>query len=192
MTSTSEHESRDNYCGARKRQGEGTCRRPAGWGTDHVGFGNCKLHLGNTRNGRKAGAELRLDSDVRTMLLREELEPVDDPLSQLQLLAAEILKLKEILADKVEELSAWSYNDANHHEDIRAVLAAYERALDRSTAILTGMARLNIEERVVRIDEARAQIVVKVIERVLTLAGLNPQAIDVRSSVAHELALVTG
>jgi hypothetical protein len=45
------------YCGALKKQptvpGE-RCRRPAGWGTDHVGFGRCKLHGGATpfRHGR--------------------------------------------------------------------------------------------------------------------------------------------
>lgn len=36
-------------CGARKRDGSGdTCKRPAGWGTEHVGFGTCKLHGGST------------------------------------------------------------------------------------------------------------------------------------------------
>jgi hypothetical protein len=38
-------------CGARKRQpkhpGE-RCARPAGWGTEHLGFGRCKLHGGAT------------------------------------------------------------------------------------------------------------------------------------------------
>lgn len=49
------HDSR--YCGARKRQpahpGE-RCRRPAGWGTEHPGWGRCKLHGGSTpyRHGR--------------------------------------------------------------------------------------------------------------------------------------------
>jgi hypothetical protein len=44
-------------CGARKWQpiypGQ-TCARPAGWGTEHVGFGRCKLHGGATpyRHGR--------------------------------------------------------------------------------------------------------------------------------------------
>ena len=33
-------------CGAPKRQGEGNCTQPAGWGTDHVGVGRCKLHGG--------------------------------------------------------------------------------------------------------------------------------------------------
>ena len=36
-------------CGATKRQGDKTpCKKPAGWGTSHVGFGSCKLHGGST------------------------------------------------------------------------------------------------------------------------------------------------
>lgn len=36
-----------NICGANKRDGSGDkCSLPAGWGTDHVGEGNCKLHGG--------------------------------------------------------------------------------------------------------------------------------------------------
>jgi hypothetical protein len=43
-------------CGALRRDGSGhTCRQPAGWGTDHLGAGRCKLHGGNTRNHRTAG-----------------------------------------------------------------------------------------------------------------------------------------
>ena len=44
-------------CGARKRQprypGE-TCARPSGWGTEHPGYGRCKLHGGATpyKHGR--------------------------------------------------------------------------------------------------------------------------------------------
>lgn len=39
-----------SLCGAKRRQGEdgATCRRPAGWGTTHVGRGPCKLHGGAT------------------------------------------------------------------------------------------------------------------------------------------------
>ena len=33
------------YCGAKTRQGD-FCRQVAGWGTDHVGYGRCKLHGG--------------------------------------------------------------------------------------------------------------------------------------------------
>lgn len=37
-------------CGGKKRGG-GLCQRPAGWGTDHVGIGYCKLHNGNVPKG---------------------------------------------------------------------------------------------------------------------------------------------
>lgn len=33
-------------CGGKRRQQEGVCTRPAGWGTDHPGQGRCKLHGG--------------------------------------------------------------------------------------------------------------------------------------------------
>jgi uncharacterized protein YjcR len=34
-------------CGAKKRDGSGEpCAQPAGWGTDHLGEGRCKLHGG--------------------------------------------------------------------------------------------------------------------------------------------------
>jgi hypothetical protein len=38
-------------CGAIKRQGEGECQQPAGWGTDHPGTGRCKLHGGASPSG---------------------------------------------------------------------------------------------------------------------------------------------
>lgn len=43
-------------CGAKKRAG-GPCGRPAGWGTDHVGRGRCKLHGGSTPTQKKAVAK---------------------------------------------------------------------------------------------------------------------------------------
>lgn len=42
----------DNVCGVTKRDGSGDpCKLPAGWGTDHVGEGACKLHGGVTPTG---------------------------------------------------------------------------------------------------------------------------------------------
>lgn len=66
-------------CGARKRQGEGQCQRPAGWGTDHVGIGACKLHGGCLPNHaiaaakKEAAAHTAIDGipvDPATALLR--------------------------------------------------------------------------------------------------------------------------
>lgn len=60
------------YCGSRRsdqqirqatEQGDTPwpwCRLRAGWGTDHAGFGRCKLHAGNTPGGKRA-AQLKLE-----------------------------------------------------------------------------------------------------------------------------------
>jgi len=44
----------DERCNARKTDGSGHCQHAAGWGTDHVGQGRCKLHGGNTETQEKS------------------------------------------------------------------------------------------------------------------------------------------
>src|SRR4051812_569979 len=53
-------------CGARKRSG-GLCTLKAGWGTDHVGFGSCRKHGGNTRNHRKQAEQEHLREAARKL-----------------------------------------------------------------------------------------------------------------------------
>lgn len=52
-------------CGAKTRaakRGGAPCQRPAGWGTKHLGYGACKLHLGSTRvHSEKAQAQMVQD-----------------------------------------------------------------------------------------------------------------------------------
>lgn len=81
-------------CGAKKRQGPGNCRRPAGWGTDHAGVGRCKLHGGS--NPVKHG---RYSTVTRTKLatLIAEYEADPDPLNALPELATMRALLKDWL-----------------------------------------------------------------------------------------------
>lgn len=53
-------------CGATTRAGH-PCQRPAGWGTDHVGFKRCKLHGGTAPSGRAAGAAAMARAHVAAM-----------------------------------------------------------------------------------------------------------------------------
>ncbi len=128
------------------------------------------------------------------MLERENLVPVDNPLQQLQLLAAETLRYKEILADKVEELRSWTYENIDNHEDIRAILSAYERALERAQRAMVDMARLGIQERLVRLSEVQAELIKGVIMAVLDSRemGLSRELRQTgRTILARELAAVT-
>lgn len=82
-------------CGAKKRQGDGACQRPAGWGTDHVGDGRCKLHGGSTpiRHGRYSQIERPRFKDK---IERFEADP--DPLN----LAPEVALLRAFVEDLIE------------------------------------------------------------------------------------------
>lgn len=67
-------------CGARKRQGPGICRRPAGWGTGHVGEGRCKLHGGCLPLGKRGGPpgnSYALKTGEYASVLFEVLSPED-------------------------------------------------------------------------------------------------------------------
>lgn len=53
ITSALEIREPDTTCNARKKDGSGHCTNVAGWGTDHVGTGRCKLHGGASLAGRE-------------------------------------------------------------------------------------------------------------------------------------------
>jgi aminoglycoside phosphotransferase (APT) family kinase protein len=78
-------------------------------------------------------------------------------------------------------------------------LADMEQIHDRLAAVTPEQGRTSVVHGDYRLDNCiltpDGSSVVAVLDWelcVLTLAGLNPQAIDVRASVAHELALVAG
>ena len=84
-------------CGAKKKQGEGTCGNTAGFKTDHVGEGKCYLHGGSTP---KRGALVPIGRGPNS-LARQAEEMRQDP----DLLDTEeqIALLKVIVRDQVNE-----------------------------------------------------------------------------------------
>ncbi len=65
------------YCGARKRQGEGTCTRPAGWGTPHVGIGCCKLHGGTLPNSIAKANRILAEQTANAYGIPRHIDPAD-------------------------------------------------------------------------------------------------------------------
>jgi hypothetical protein len=101
---------------------------------------------------------------------------------------------KDILGAKVEHVRAFSYDDINEHEDIRAIILAFERALDRCNAVLSGLVRLRTDERLVRVSEAHAELIKGVIMAVLDSRemGLSREQRQTgRTILARELSAVT-
>ena len=161
------------YCGARKRQGEGNCKRPSGWGTDHPGAGYCKLHGGSTRD-QSVGA---MAEQARRQIARLDLPPTDDPLGELAKVTAQVVAWKDAMAEQVNSLTSLRYESlvtgGGSGEQLRSEVALFERALDRCEKFLTAMAKLNIDERLARVTEKQAAMAEKALLATLGDLGMD-------------------
>lgn len=176
-------------CGAAKRQGAGTCARPAGWGTDHPGFGRCKLHGGTTPSGVKAAAA----AEGRYLLgvLVPNREPVDDPTAELRRVGAIVLTWMEACQDTIEHLKNFRYKGSTGVEQLRAEVPVFERAMDRATLLLATLAKLGLDEREVAVSEAKAQMLLRALEAGLAENGIvGPQASAVKQATGRHLRVV--
>ena len=74
---------------------------------------------------------------------------------------------------------------------MRAVVAAYERALDRATKVLSILARLDLDERLMRIRGAQADTLFSAIESALIASGYSGQALaDIKEAIADNLEAI--
>lgn len=112
-------------CGASKRDGSGdTCSLPAGWGTDHVGEGKCKLHGGSSPRGKEAaGFKHGLFSDYLDEEDRTAIDALDEYGD----------------ADKLDELINWrlarlrrAVQALNDDEDQRTFWDAFSELVEKT------------------------------------------------------------
>jgi hypothetical protein len=193
MTEPAELEGHDKrHCGANKRQGEGTCARPAGWGTDHAGVGRCKLHGGSTPNQSRAAQLVKLESDARILFdkVAPEVVPVTNPLEAYALFAGRVMAWLNLMDSLLTDLDSARYRGATA-EQIRGEVVLYERAMDRANAVLSAYARLNIDERLVVIAQKQANMVINGVNAALTYLGVTgDQEREARRIVARHLRAV--
>ena len=183
-----------HLCGARKRQGEGTCRKPAGWGTPTPGVPGtpCRLHGGNTRNHRKRAADAEAEDRARAMLAQLDIQPVDNPLTELQLLGGEVVAWKNAIRVLVNDLQSDIRYEGEHGEQLRAEVALFERAMDRCERVLTSLAKLNLDERLARIEEAKGKLIIAAVLGGLAAVDVPPELQQAaRAAIAERLRTVS-
>jgi hypothetical protein len=172
----------DDRCGARNRQG-GTCRR-----RPMRGQKRCDMHGAKAPQALVAARRRAIEAEAAQAAARHEVNADINPLRALQQLAAEVLVFKNYLRSQVaqmEELIA--DNRLTGTDDVRALVTLYERALDRSSRILVDIARLNIDERLMKISRAHGDHIAWVIEAVLTEYQLAFTSDAVRMSVVRAM-----
>lgn len=113
------------------------------------------MHGGKAPQVARLAAIRVQESEARQMLGVEGFEPISDPYSELASLAGEIVKLKNVLRNKVEELT--TLKDVGGDKvatQIDVLMSAYERGLDRCERILTNMSRLNLDAKIAELNSA--------------------------------------
>ena len=194
MENQGQAEGHGALCGAKKKQGPGTCRKTAGWGTDHPGYGPCRLHGGSTPTVARGAHLQQVEAQARKVLakLGAEVNPVEDPLTALTRIAGEVLAWKDALGGLVNALTSLRYVTGSG-EQLRAEVAAFERAMDRAIHVLSVLAKLNIEERLAKVSEKQIELVNAAITAALADAGLSEEVQEeVEDGFIRHLRLAAG
>lgn len=157
------------HCGAKTRAGT-PCKRPAGWGTNHVGTGRCKLHGGRSpgvpgnKNALKTGQYESifydvLDDDERDIYAQMQVDLVAQLDEEIRIITIRerrmmqrIARLKEVEMTIVEE------SEQTEGEELRPVDEDHGNAVVVVTHKTTTAKRRGTLGQIQHIEEALTRV----------------------------------
>jgi len=169
----------------------------------------CRLHGGESPQALEGARRREVEERAREVLRRkwaDGLEPtVTDPLGELARIAGEVVAFKDYLRDQVTELDGvltyWTDREypagddvtrTEQTEQLRAVVTAYERSLDRAAKVLASIVKLDLAGRMLELRTAQAEQIVGAVRYGLAQVDM---AAEVRrgaeAAIADALAGIT-
>lgn len=168
------------YCSAKTRSG-GSCKRPAGWGTQHVGIGACKLHGGSVPNHMKHAQKIQAERAVATLGLPRDVAPHVALLEEVHRAAGHVAWIGEIVGRMQEKELVQGVTKAIRHPDgtqtveaqaaISVWVKLYHDERDRLVRVSKAALDAGVAERFVRLAEQEAQHLASVVKAILTDLG---------------------
>lgn len=150
-------------CGARKKSGKGTCTLTAGYGTTHLGFGNCKFHAGSTKAGIAYAARLKMEVDVVTYGGAIIVSPADALLQEVYRSAGHVHWLGQVIelarSDGLTEKTIGG-------EQFNAWVRQYEREREMLRRAAESAIKAGVAEAQIRLAEAQARTLAAVIQAI--------------------------
>lgn len=171
----------DKRCGGRKKDGN-TCTLVAGYGTNHVGYGKCKHHLGSTPAVRTAAAkEMATElmtfygSPIDTNPIEALLDEVSRTAGHVDWLAKRIAQFNVPLTlEQIDpETKASTVMTAGIPPEVEGWLRIY--LSERQQLVRTAKAALDagVNERLVQIAEHQGAKLADAVETILLALKLN-------------------
>lgn len=175
-------------CGGKKKQSEGTCTQPAGWGTPHPGSGRCKLHGGCAPSSVIAGQEAAARKAVETYGLPRDISPTDALLEEVRYSAGHVAWLRAKVAELEAADLVWGMTeqvdkgatefagvDTTHAATVNMWLELYFRERKHLLDLTKTAIQVGIEERRVKLAEAQGALLNDVIRRILARLSLSAE-----------------
>lgn len=171
MTQTALTAQPPTLCGAATKGSGQPCRRPSGWGTDHVGYGACKLHGGSTPTHRRHAVKLMLAHEITSLGQQLDITPEEAILQQVREAAGNVALYRQLVSTfKLEEGGVWvrTESKAKPAEAERHIaVALYDQERDRLARLAKLAIDAGIAERLVRVAEAQGELLAQVVQRAL-------------------------
>lgn len=184
----------EGLCNAWNPKRQKRCRKPAGSGTDHLGYGQCHMHAGRTESNRKAAQRQIAEAEVARLNLDMTINPHDALLMAVHSAAGLVAYLKSKVAEVGEEGLVWGITreeaqDGGQYPGTKTVREAkpnvwyvmYREAQRDLVTAAAAAAKAGVEERQVRIAEQHAQAFAEAVRGILNELGVadHPEAATV-------------
>lgn len=170
-------------CGAKTRAGS-PCTQAAGWGTDHAGFGACKLHGGSTPSVRVGAAREEAEAEVLKLGLAIETDPHAALATGVGILAGQV----SFLQGKVAKLEEGAELEEG---ELVPVVRTLNRVLDQWARISKAAVDAGVAERQVALSEQQVGRVATVISAVLDAGDLDAGQMErARGELARQLEAI--
>lgn len=168
------------YCGAKKRQSEGHCAYRAGWGTEHLGVGNCRKHGGNTRSHVAAAAAEVARRAVLTYGLPRDVPPRQAVLEEVARTAGHVAWLGDRVAELETDDLVWGEvkrdtvevspnpgTNTTHAARVNVWVELYQRERRHLVDVCKTAEVLKIADREVELARQHGQLIADVLRAVL-------------------------
>lgn len=132
----------------------------------------CDTHGGKAPQARARAMQLSAIENAQAAVRKFGWEPSANPFADMRSIVGEMIAVKDWLRAKVERLETIEGYTDKGEEQLRAVVAAYLSMLDRTATQIGKLVTLGIEDRLARIEEDQARVILRAFEAALVQMGV--------------------